>query len=333
MSDARSNPTLNKPLEIRRVSLIGFGEAGGILGGDLAALNLGNRPRFELATYDVKLDDGRECLAMRAKAESARVQPRASLVEALADADLVISAVTADQALSVATDAARHLKRGQVFLDINSVAPNTKREARAAVEAKGAHYVEAAVMAPVPPSRLRVQMLLGGTRARDLAAFLNGVGMNAEAVSPEIGIASAIKMCRSIMIKGLEALVVECMFAARLHGAEDAVLVSLHASFPHMGWDKDLPGYLMSRVAEHGKRRAAEMREVAAMLDDARLEPHMAAATASRQDWLVDALQSLGLAYDKTKPFVWQDVVDAVAKALDDRAEPPKPKKAGAKAR
>ncbi|HUC61495.1 MAG TPA: DUF1932 domain-containing protein [Alphaproteobacteria bacterium] len=320
MSEARAAASPDKGREIRRISLIGFGEAGGILGAELAALNAGNAPRFALATYDLKLDDPGERAAMREKAAAARVEARASLGAALEDADLVISAVTADQALIVATDAARHLKRGQVFLDINSVAPNTKRAARDAVEAAGADYVEAAVMAPVPPSGLKVKMLLGGKPAAALAPQLNAAGMNTEPVSPEIGIASAIKMCRSIMIKGLESLVVECMFAARLHGAEDAVLASLHASFPHMGWDKDLPGYLMSRVAEHGRRRAAEMREVAAMLEDAHLEPHMAAATALRQDWLVDALASLGIAYDKSKPFVWQDAVDAVTRQADGTA-------------
>jgi 3-hydroxyisobutyrate dehydrogenase-like beta-hydroxyacid dehydrogenase len=313
-------------LDIKRISVIGFGEAGGILGQELAALLAGNNTRFGVATYDLLLDDRAAGAAMRAKAAAARVETRPSLAAAVGDADLAISAVTADQALGVARDAARHMKRGGIFLDINSVAPNTKRAARDAVEAAGADYVEAAVMAAVPPARLKVEMLLGGKRAAALAAFLNSIGMNTAAVSAEIGIASATKMCRSIVIKGIEALAVECLFAARLYGAEDAVLASLDKTFPGMGWTKELPTYLVSRAAEHGRRRAAEMREVAAMLTGAKLEPYLAAATAQRHDWLIDAMNAMGMSYDKKAPFVWKTFVDAITASLSESAETPKKK-------
>ncbi len=103
--------------------------------------------------------------------------------------------------------------------------------------------------------------------------------MNATAVSDKIGVASAVKMCRSVMIKGMEALAVECLFAARRYGAEEAVLASLDATYPQMGWRDKLPDYLVSRVAEHGRRRAAEMREVAESLRDVGIDPLMAEAT------------------------------------------------------
>jgi len=158
-------------------------------------------------------------------------------------------------------------------------------------------------------------MLLGGKRAGALAAELRDVGLNTTALSEQIGVASAVKMCRSIIIKGLEALTVESMLAARRFGAEREVLESLNGTFPSMGWTGQLPDYLISRAAEHGRRRAAEMREVARTLQDVDVEPTMALATAARQDWLLDAMTSKGLVYSSlSSPFSWRDLADRLSK-------------------
>jgi len=292
---------------ISRIAVIGFGEAGSIFGQDLA------KQGREVVTYDILLDAPASRTGMLERARAAGVASADSLREAVRNTDLVISAVTATSAWDVAHDATAFLRPGQVFLDINSVSPETKRGNARAVEASGADYVEAAVMAPVPPQRLTVPMLLGGLRSRAVAAVLQSFGMHATAVSDEIGTASAIKMCRSIMIKGLEALTVECLFAARRFGAEQAVLASLDNSFPHMGWGAHLPDYLVSRVAEHGWRRAAEMREVARTLADVGLRPIMATAAADRQEELVRQIAEAGLPY--VEPFSWRAISDRLAAA------------------
>jgi 3-hydroxyisobutyrate dehydrogenase-like beta-hydroxyacid dehydrogenase len=196
------------------------------------------------------------------------------------------------------------------------VSPDTKRENAALVAAGGASYVEAAVMAPVPPQGLAVPMLLGGARAAALAPALNALGMNTRAVAEEVGVASAIKMCRSVMIKGIEALTVECLFTARRYRAEEAVLASLAATWPAMGWQAGQPDYLVSRVAEHGRRRAAELREVARTIEAAGLEPTMAEAIALRQEGLVEAMAAAGLDYASlaaSDGFSWQRLADALA--------------------
>jgi 3-hydroxyisobutyrate dehydrogenase-like beta-hydroxyacid dehydrogenase len=159
-------------------------------------------------------------------------------------------------------------------------------------------------------------MLLGGRRAAELAPVLQAIGMNATAISADIGVASAVKMCRSIVIKGLEALAVESMLAARRFGAEKEVLTSLQGTFPQMGWLEKLPDYLVSRVAEHGRRRAAEMREVAHTLEDVGMEPIMALATAARQDWVIDAMMAHGIQYPHGEPFSWRWLADALGKEL-----------------
>jgi 3-hydroxyisobutyrate dehydrogenase-like beta-hydroxyacid dehydrogenase len=299
-------------ITLRKIAMVGFGEAGSILGAELAATGR------EVVTYDILLDTEAGRAAMLDKARRARVQTADSLDVALAGADLVVSAVTATSSADVARNASGALRTGQVYLDINSCSPATKRSNAQTVQSSGADYVEAAVMAPVPPQRLQVPMLLGGARAAQLAPALTALGMNATAISDQIGVASAVKMCRSVIIKGLEALAVESMLAARRFGAEQEVLVSLQRTFPQMGWQDKLPDYLVSRVAEHGRRRAAEMREVAHTLQDVGIEPTMALATAARQDWVIDAMTAHGIGYPQGKPFSWRWLADA----LSTQAEP-----------
>ncbi len=292
--------------EPAHIAIIGFGEAGSILGEDLV------KAGREVVTYDILLDSASARATLLSKARVAGVWCANSVAACVDGAELVISAVTASASGEVARESARILRPGQFFLDINSVAPATKRANAAAVEASGADYVEAAVMAAVPPQRLAVPMLLGGARAAALEPLLRSLGMSVSTIDAQVGTASAIKMCRSILIKGLEALTVECLLAARTFGAEDRVLASLDRTYPHMGWSGELPDYLVSRVAEHGRRRAAEMREVAATLRDIGLPPLMATAIAERQQWLVDRLAQAGITYRADEPFAWRRLADAL---------------------
>jgi 3-hydroxyisobutyrate dehydrogenase-like beta-hydroxyacid dehydrogenase len=301
---------------IRQIALIGFGEAGGIFGFDFAASGL------DVSTFDILLNAESSRAAMLAKVKTAKVRARDSLAAAIDGAELVISAVTASSAAEVAANAAPFLRAGQIYLDINSVSPETKQEIARRLSQSPAAFVEAAVMAPVAPQRLKVPMLLGGAHAAAAAERLRAIGMNVKPISERIGVASAIKMCRSIIIKGLEAITVESMFTARRYGAEKQVLDSLAATFPDMGWNGALPDYLISRVAEHGKRRAAEMREAAGAVADAGLEPLTALATAQRQDWLAKAVAEFSLTVPKGEKFAWQELADTIAKVSSEAEEP-----------
>jgi len=289
-------------MKLARIALIGFGEAGSILGTDLAARGV------RVRAYDLLSETAAGKQQLQAPATQAGVQLCNSAAEACAEADLVISAVTACAALDVARQLAAQLRSGQLYLDINSVAPTTKCTAAELVQTAGAGYIDAAVMAPVPPKRLGTPMLLGGAQAETLATALNALGCNTRAVADIVGTAAAIKMCRSVIIKGLEALTAECLAAARQYGAETEVLASLQQSFPAMGWDGELPDYLISRIAEHGRRRAEEMQEVSKTLADAGVTPHLSRAIASSQRGLVDAMNLQDLRYSQFVPFSWRDL-------------------------
>jgi 3-hydroxyisobutyrate dehydrogenase-like beta-hydroxyacid dehydrogenase len=214
------------------VGLVGYGEVGRILAEDLRAM------RMAVSAFDIKLADPRSGAPLREHAARHGVTPVESHAALAARCDLVICAVTASQAVPVADACAPGMRAGTWFLDFNSASPGAKIRAAASIDATGAAYVEGAVMTSVPPYRIRVPLLLGGQRAPALSEHLAHLGFNARVVSDAIGVASATKMCRSVMIKGLEAMVIESFTAARAYGVEDAVLASLAETFPGIDWKK-----------------------------------------------------------------------------------------------
>ena len=286
------------------IGMVGYGEVGKIFTAGLLPLVA------QVSAWDLTFELPERQAAERAHAARAGVQVSGSLPALCQQADLLISAVTASNTLAVAQAAAPHLRPGAVFLDLNSASPGTKQQAAELVKASGAHYVEAGVMTSVPPYGIRVPMLLGGERAEALALTLRGLGMDAKAVSPDIGVASAIKMCRSVMIKGLEALVIESYSTARHYGVEGHMLATLAETFPSIDWEKQ-GAYFFSRVAQHGKRRAEEMREAANTVREAGFEPWMASAIADKHDWV--AQQSRNGVFDGLpQPALWQDYADGL---------------------
>ena len=285
-----------------RVGLVGYGEVGRIFASGL-------RPKVgQVSAWDLRFAVPEHRAAALAHAQQAGVSACASMQALCAESALIISAVTASNTLAVAQEAAPCLQPGSFFLDLNSASPGTKQAAAAIIEAAGGIYVEAGVMTSVPPYGIRVPMLLGGSRAADLAPVLQGWGMDATVVSDRLGVASAIKMCRSVMIKGLEALVIESYATARAYGVEEHMIPTLAETFPSIDWHKQ-GAYFFSRVAQHGQRRAEEMREAANTVREAGFEPFMAAAIADKQQWVAD--QARAGSFSGVQPGArWQDYAD-----------------------
>jgi 3-hydroxyisobutyrate dehydrogenase-like beta-hydroxyacid dehydrogenase len=288
---------------MRRIGFLGYGEVGQRFAADLRAADA----QLELAAFDLLLREAEAGEPLRRHAGAQRVELMDDAA-ALSDCTLIFSAVTADQALSAARAlAARNLARALV-VDVNSAAPQIKIECAALVAAAGGTYVEAAVMTSVPPHGIRVPMLLGGAHAAEAEKLLRALGFVADTVSADLGIASAIKLCRSVIIKGLEALVIESFTTARRLGVEQQVLASLRETYPQFDWEKQ-GDYLFSRVIQHGKRRAEEMRASAQMIDAAGVGGVMAGAIAQRQA-AVAAQRAAGAFADPMNPKPWRERAD-----------------------
>ncbi len=298
------------------IGLVGYGEVGRILAEDLRARGVAH-----VLAHDSKLG-GPEEAPLVAHAAQHGVRLAASHAALAAQSDLVISAVTASQAVPVAEACATDLRSGAWFLDLNSASPGAKIKAAGIVAAAGGRFVEGAVMTSIPSYRIRVPLLLGGPAAASLVRALNDLGFAGKAGSPKLGVVSATKMCRSVMIKGLEAMVVESFTAARAYGVEREVLASLAETFPGLDWEKQ-GAYFFQRVIQHGRRRAEEMREVAQTVREAGLEPWSASGTAERQAWAAD-LAEQGLLGDRNAPRAdWRPDADRILAAKHSSFLPP----------
>lgn len=296
-------------MQAARIGIVGYGEVGKIFGAGLKA------QVAQVSAWDLKFAQAAAAPAEKGHAQGQGIRACASMQELCEASELVISAVTASNTLAVAEEAAQFIRPGSVFLDLNSASPGTKQKAAAAIEAHGAHYVEAGVMTSVPPYGIKVPMLLGGAKSAELAQVLAAFGCDARAVSEKLGVASAIKMCRSVMIKGLEALVIESYTTARAYGVEDHVLPTLQETFPSIAWSEQ-GAYFFSRVVQHGQRRAEEMREAANTVREAGFAPLMTAAIAGKQQWVADQARD-GAFRELPKGARWQEYADRLLAARD----------------
>jgi len=283
------------------IGFIGFGEAGSTIAKGLRSAGV-----ERLAAFDINRDSPRLGPRMRQRAAESQTTLVESSEELTRASDVLFSTVTSSAALEAAKQTAAFLTPRHVYADLNSVSPALKQQIAGVIDATGTQFVEIAVMAPVAPYGHRVPMLLGGRSASTFAGLMTPFGMRLEILQAEIGAAAAVKMCRSIVVKGLEALMCECVLGASRYGADEHVFRSLAESYPGLDWKK-LADYMVNRVVVHGERRAREMEEVSETLRSIGVEPIMSEATARRQDW--SAHLDLAARFGPEGPKSYQDVL------------------------
>jgi 3-hydroxyisobutyrate dehydrogenase-like beta-hydroxyacid dehydrogenase len=286
-----------------RIGFIGYGEAGRAFCRSLAAVGNG----IDFSAWDILCDDPATGTAMRARITGDGAEALSG-PGGLAGADWVISAVTADQSMKAIEALVPHLRQGQLVIDINSVSPGRKEASAALVEGAGARYLDMAVMAPVLPRGHKTPVLVAGACAQALVPELKAMGFGFSVAGEAAGKATAIKMVRSVFVKGLEAITVEALLAARASGCLDEVYESLSSSYPGLGWP-EIATYHFERVMTHGKRRAAEMMESGATLDALGLNGNLAREIAA-----VDAAMG-GLPADAPRADALAETLGAVLKA------------------
>lgn len=287
------------------VGFVGFGEAGSNIGKGLKSAGI-----TRIFAFDIDPE------RVRRNSEATGIPLLASNRELADSSQIIISTVTCARAKEAAAQTAPFLTADHIYADLNSVSPALKQEIDSVITAAGARFVEAAVMSPVPPHGHRAPMLLGGRGAPEFVERMKPFGMRLEIVSETVGTAAATKMFRSIIVKGLEALMLESVLASAPYGADARVFASLGESFPGVDWQR-LANYMVSRVVIHGERRAREMEEVAETLESLGIEPIMSEAAARRQDWCA----KLGIAgqFGPEGPATYREALDAIAACAKSR--------------
>jgi 3-hydroxyisobutyrate dehydrogenase-like beta-hydroxyacid dehydrogenase len=261
-----------------RIAFLGFGEAGQAM-----AQGLRDEGVTQIAAWDILFPNAAGAKLIEA-AKRAKVRIAASAADAVTDSDIVIAAVTAASSSDAAQSVAAHLKARPYYLDVNSVSPGRKQQT-AKLLGENARYLDVAIVSAIHPLRHKSPMMLAGPFAKEAEPLLAALGMKTQVMGDKVGDAAAIKMIRSVMIKGIEAVTAECFLAAERAGVLDQVTASLKNNYPTLDWNK-VSEYNIERMASHGIRRAAEMREVAATLRELGIEPLMTTGTIERQQEL-----------------------------------------------
>ncbi len=258
-----------------RISFIGFGEAGQAI-----ASGLRDGGIEQIAAWDILFPES-SGTKLKDAASGAGVRVAKSAADAVEGSDVVIAAVTAASSLEAARSVEPHLKNSPYYLDINSVSPGRKQDTEKLLGGK-ARYVDVAVIAPIHPLRHKTPLLVAGPHADAVGPLLDELEMKFSMVPGGTGKAAAIKMIRSVMIKGMEALTLECFLAASRADLLEEVTKSLKNNYPTLDWTK-IGDYNIERMASHGERRAAEMEESAATLRELGMDPWMVESTVKRQ--------------------------------------------------
>lgn len=269
-----------------RVGILGFGEAGQSVATGLKNAATAEHP-IEISTWDILLPSNEKGAPLKAAADKIGIRTVGSAQELAQASDIILSLVTTEESLVAAGQIAKHLPKGTLFLDCNSTSPGMKRDVAKTVTEAGGRSVEAAVMDLVPRSQHKVPMLLAGKDAEELISKLAPYGVDMKSVGDDIGAASTIKMCRSVFMKGLDAILMECMVAAETAGVTDRIVSSMQVTIPEINWPVFI-GKKLGGAAQHSGRRAGEMREVATTLRELGLDPTMAEATSRRLQWCAD---------------------------------------------
>lgn len=280
------------------IAFIGFGEAAQAMAEGLSA-----EPEVKrLSAFDIRFADPALAGAPGARASALGVRTATEIGGAMDGADVVLSLVVGSAAAKVAEAAGPHLRPGQPYVDLNSIGPEAKRRVGAALGATGASaFAEGAVMARVPPLRHKVPILLAGPGAEAAADLLGRAGMVVEAVGTEVGQACAVKMIRSIIVKGIEALLLESLTAAEKAGVRERILDSISQTFPGLDW-RETATYYIGRTQQHGARRVTEMNEAAATLESFGLTPILSTAIAETIGGAHAAFERSGLPVDRPYP-------------------------------
>lgn len=243
------------------ISILGIGEAGGTLARDLIATGV------HVRGWDPNPRNLPE------KLEFAASNP-----EAVSGADIVLSVNWASVAINVAKEVAPNLKPNQLYADLNTAAPQLKRDIAPIIEQTGALFVDAALMDPVPPKGLRTQVYASGNGAQKFSEKMTPLGMPVMYLDREAGNAATHKLVRSIMYKGVASVIIECLEAAEKFNLTEYA----RAQMLKIICDEPMIDRFVSGSIKHAKRRVEEMEAVVDMLDSIDVSSYSSQASVNR---------------------------------------------------
>jgi 3-hydroxyisobutyrate dehydrogenase-like beta-hydroxyacid dehydrogenase len=258
------------------LTFIGFGEGAYNIAKGLRQAGING-----MAAYDIQWDTPEFGEKIKSRAEEAGVELCSSLEQAVRCSTFILSATSASAAVSVARKALPYMSTEQVYVDINAASPMDMEEIGKLCNEPGIKFCDAAVMGIIPQHGHKVPLILSGNGADEFAAAFRDFGMNIRVLGGNPGGSSAIKMFRSIFMKGLTELLIESFCAADRFGVLPTIVESLNETVCGKSVE-DLANSLIPRTLIHAKRRIAEMEDVQKTLHAMGQAYQMSEATAEK---------------------------------------------------
>lgn len=293
-------------MSIPSIGFIGFGEAAFYISDGLISDGIQHVHAFDIMANDPVVGQ-----VIKVRANSANVNLASSLSELIESSNVIFCATSAKYALAIAKEAASFVRKKQHYVDLNSASPKVKKEIASVIGGSGALFVDAAVMEVVPPYRHKVPISVSGEGAFTFATLVEPYGMNITVINDQPGSASAMKMTRSIFMKGFTALLTETLIAAYKTGIDKEIMASIKNTLSNHPLE-ELVNLLMTRTAIHAERRVSEMEEVISTLKEMKLDYSISQATKGKLQQLVD--MELNTYLNHTAPDHYHQVLEAIIK-------------------
>lgn len=284
------------------IAVIGLGEVGGYYAGGLA------QGGANVKAFDIMmLQDPQNEKFLRFEKEGIRLAW--SMEELLNGSDLVLAVTTASAAVQTALSAKPHLRQGQIYVEFNSAVPAVKEQIQEIL--CGIDVVDGTTMASAKQLRHKTPVNISGEKGKEVSDILNRYGMCTEYIGEKVGQASALKVIRSIFMKGFEAALVESMYTAEVYGVAGKNMESILSFFRTKSMEELLNMFITTDVI-HARRRAEEMEAICHMLQEADLECTMSEASMKKLNWV----GKLGMEKEWTNqpPEHWEDALKVMVR-------------------
>lgn len=283
--------------------MLGFGEAGVRFAKDLSAAGLTGIVAYSRSGSKAQPGD-----ALHTEAAAAGVELVKTLRALCKGTDVIIALTPGKAAVAAAKKISRHLKPDQIYVDMSSAAVKTMEDIAQLLDGK-ARFVDAAIMSPVPLNGIKALIGASGADAEAFRALVAPYGMNVKVVGAKPGGASAMKLIRSVCMKGLSAVLMESLEAAQRYGVLEATAADIAGSFDERPFAQNMKRYVCG-TAVHAERRIHEMADVLALLNSLGSSTRMTKATRAK---LVDVTK-MGLRekFNAREPDTVAEVMEAI---------------------
>ena len=286
------------------IGFIGYGEAAFNI-----SLGLGREGVTGIRATDAMMNHEVMGKQVHARAEEAGVTLVNTNKEIAQWADIVFAAVPSSFTMDVCNDIKECLHPGQLYVDVSASTPTTKEAIWEAIKDTGVLFADAAMLGSLPKDKHQVPITASGNGAEKFHELMTPWGMKITLAGEKAGAASAIKLVRSIFMKGIAALMIDTMQAADAYGVSDEIVASIGKSLDGISFQSHLDR-LVTGTALHCTRRAAELKGSVAMQEEAGLNPEMTLASKHGHEAL--AKYDFAARYVDTKPTRWQEIIEAI---------------------